>query len=70
MFLGESKSTLFGLPKVDAIKNHWLRFVYNRTAQPKCSNLCNAFYEQRFYEPQRVQGQLFKKIKRPILTSL
>ncbi len=70
MFLGESKSTLFGLPKVDAIKNHWLRFVYNRTAQLKCSNLCNAFYERQFYEPRREQGQLFQKIKRPILTSL
>ncbi len=39
MFLCESKSTLFGLPKVDAIRNHWLRFVYNTTAQPKCLNL-------------------------------
>ncbi len=27
VFLGESKSTLFGLPKVDAFRNH-----YNRTA--------------------------------------
>ncbi len=36
VFLCESKSTLFGLPKVDAFRNHWLRFVYNRTAQPKC----------------------------------
>ncbi len=33
MFL--CKSTLFGLLKVDAIRNHWLRFVYNTTAQPK-----------------------------------
>ncbi len=48
MFLCESKSTLFGLPNVDAIRNHWLRFVYNRTAQPKCSNLCNAFYGRPF----------------------
>ncbi len=39
VFLCESKSTLFGLPKVDVIRNHWLRFVYNTTAQPKCSNL-------------------------------
>ncbi len=44
VFQCESKITLFGLPKVDAIRNHWLRFVYNRTAQPKCLNLCNAFY--------------------------
>ncbi len=51
VFLCESKSTLFGLMKVDAIRNHWLRFVYNRTAQPKCSNLCNAFYGRQFHEP-------------------
>ncbi len=31
MFLCESKSTLFGFPKVNAIRNHWLRFVYNTT---------------------------------------
>ncbi len=58
MFLCESKSTLFGLLKVDAIRNHWLKFVYNRTAQPKCSNLCNAFYGRQFCEPRRVQGWL------------
>ncbi len=57
----KQKSTLFGLPKVDAIRNHWLRFVYNRTAQPKCSNLCNAFYGRQFREPRRVQGWLCKK---------
>ncbi len=34
VFLCESKSTSFGLQKVDAIRNHWLRFVYNTTAQP------------------------------------
>ncbi len=61
MFLGESKSTLFGLPKVDAIRNHWLRFVYNTTAQPICSNLCNAFYGRQFREPSRVQGWLCTK---------
>ncbi len=32
------------LLKVDAFRKHWLRFVYNTTTQPKCSNLCNAFY--------------------------
>ncbi len=32
MFLCESKSTLFGLPKVDTIRNHWLRLVYNTIA--------------------------------------
>ncbi len=61
MFLCESKSTLFGLPKVDAIRNHWLRFVYNRTAQPKCSNLSNTFYGRPFCEPRRVQGWLCTK---------
>ncbi len=29
VFLGESKSTLFGFLKVDAFRNHWLRFVFN-----------------------------------------
>ncbi len=58
MFLCESKSTLLGLPKVDAIRNHWLRFVYNTTAQPKCSNLCNAFYGRPFCEPKRVRLRL------------
>ncbi len=61
VFLYESKSTLFGLQKVDAIRNHWLRFVYYRTAQPKCSNLCNAFYGRQFREPRRVQGWLCTK---------
>ncbi len=59
MFL--CKSSLFGLLKVDAIRNHWLRFVYNRTAQPKCSNLCNAFYGRQFREPSKVQGWLCMK---------
>ncbi len=31
VFLGESKSTLFGLQKVDEIRKHWLKFVYNTT---------------------------------------
>ncbi len=61
VFLCESKSTLFGLPKVDAIRNHWLIFVYNRTAQPKCLILCNAFYGRLFCEPRRVQGWLCTK---------
>ncbi len=61
VFLCECKSTLFGLPKVDAIRNHWLRFVYNTTAWPKCSYLCNAFYRRQFCEPIRVQGWLCTK---------
>ncbi len=39
MFLCERKSTLFGLLKVDAIRNHWLRFVYNTTAQQHNPNV-------------------------------
>ncbi len=61
VFLGESQSTLFGLLKVDAFRNHCLRFVCNTTAEPKCSNLCNAFYGQHFCEPSRVQGWLCTK---------
>ncbi len=61
VFLCKSKNTLFGLPKVDVIRNHWLRFVYNTTAQPKCSNLCNAFYGRQYYEPRRIQGWLYTK---------
>ncbi len=66
VFLCESKSTLFGLLKVDAIRNHWLRFVYNTTAQPKCSNLCNAFYGRLFCEFSRVQGWLCMKVIKKI----
>ncbi len=60
VLLYESKSTLFGLPKVDAFRNHWLRLVYNTTAQPKCSNFCNAFYGWQFCDPRRVQGWLWR----------
>ncbi len=60
MFLGESKSTLFDLQKVDAFRNHWLRFVYNTAAQPKCSNLCYAFYGWPFRESSRLQGWLYE----------
>ncbi len=75
VLLGESTSTLFGLPKVDVFRNHWLRFVYNTTAQPKCSNLCNAFYGWQFREPRREQGWLctkaiYKNKKRSIPTLL
>ncbi len=66
VFLCESKNTLFGLLKVDAIRNHWLRFVYNTTAQPKCSNLCNAFYGRLFCEYSRVQGWLCMKVIKKI----
>ncbi len=47
MFLGESKSTLFGLPKVDAFRES-LRY---RTAQPRCYH--NVFYGRPFREPRR-----------------
>ncbi len=61
VFLCKSKNTLFGLLKVDAFRYHWLRFVYNTTAQPKCSNLWNAFYGRQFREPSIVQGWLCTK---------
>ncbi len=34
VFLGESKSTLFGLPKVDAIRNHSLRLFTTEQHNP------------------------------------
>ncbi len=46
VFLGESKSTLFGLPKVDAFR---ITITYNRTAQPRCYH--NAFYGRPLREP-------------------
>ncbi len=49
VFLGESKSTLFGLPKVDAFRI--IKITYNRTAQPRCYH--NAFYGWPFCEPRR-----------------
>ncbi len=48
MFLCESKSTLFGLPNVDAIRNHWLRFVYNRTANPNVRICATHFMDDHF----------------------
>ncbi len=67
MFLCGSKSTLFGLLKVDAIRNHWLRFVYNTTAQPKCS--VDSFMNLGEYKAGFAQ-RLFKKKKGSILTLL
>ncbi len=43
MFLGESKSTLFGLLKVDAFRNHW-DYLQQKS---------NAFYGRQFREPRR-----------------
>ncbi len=43
MFLCESKSTLFGLPEVDAFRNH-----YDYLQQ-----YSNAFYGRQFREPSR-----------------
>ncbi len=45
---------LWSFPRVDAFRNHWLRFVYNTTAQPKYLNLYNTFYGRQFCEPNRV----------------
>ncbi len=43
MFLGESKCTLFGLPKVDAFRNHYDYLQQNS----------NAFYGRPFRDPRR-----------------
>ncbi len=43
MFLYESKSTLIGLPKVDAFRNH----------EDDLQQNSNAFYGQPFCEPRR-----------------
>ncbi len=43
VFLCESKSTLFGLPKVDAFRNH-LDYLQQNS---------NVFYERKFREPRR-----------------
>ncbi len=70
VFLGESKSTLFGLPKVDAFRNHWLRLVCNIIAQLKCLNFCNAFYGRPFCEPsfmkqgRRIRGVWYHQYQR------
>ncbi len=58
VFLCQSKSTLFGLPNVDAIRNHWLRFVYNRTANPNVRICATHFMDDRFVKHRRVQGWL------------
>ncbi len=42
MFLCESKSTLFGLPKVDAFRNHY--YLQQNS---------NTFYGRPFREPRR-----------------
>ncbi len=42
------QSTLFGLPNVDAIRNHWLRFVYNRTANPNVRICATHFMDDHF----------------------
>ncbi len=37
VFLGESKSALFGLQKVDAIRNHWLRLFTTEWMNEWCT---------------------------------
>ncbi len=63
VFLCESKSTLFGLPKVDAIRNHWLRFVYKNV------RICAThFMDDRFVNLGEYKvgyaGRLFLKRKK------
>ncbi len=70
MFLCETKSTLFGLPNVDAIRNHWLRFAYNRTANPNVRICATHFTDNHFenlgeYKAGCAQ-MLFKKKKKRV----
>ncbi len=64
MFLCGSKRTLFGLPKLDVIRNHWLRFVYNRTVQPNVQICATHFMDSFMNLGQYKAGcaqRLFKK---------
>ncbi len=49
VFLGESKSALFGLQKVDAIRNHWLRLFTTEWMNEWCTYIvlyCVLLYTQ------------------------
>ncbi len=35
-----------------------IKIIYNRTAQPRCWNLCNAFYGRQFREPRKVVARV------------
>ncbi len=48
MFLGESKSTLFGLPKVDAIRNHSLRLFTTEQHNLNVRICATYFMDDRF----------------------
>uniref|UniRef100_A0A8C2B1L4 Reverse transcriptase domain-containing protein n=1 Tax=Cyprinus carpio TaxID=7962 RepID=A0A8C2B1L4_CYPCA len=51
-FIVKVKILLFGLPKEDTTRNHWLSCIYN-TVQPNYSDVCSAFYGGRFPDPGR-----------------
>ncbi len=59
MFLGESKSTLFGLLKVDAVRDHILRLFTTEQHYPNI-RVCATHFMDEFCEPRRVQGWLHK----------
>ncbi len=48
VFLCESKNALFGLPKVDAIRNLWLIFVYYRKHNPNVRICATHFMDDCF----------------------
>ncbi len=59
LFLCESKSTLFDLPKSEYNKETVVKIYLqhcSRTVQPKCLSVCSSFYRGQFPEPERVQG--------------
>ncbi len=48
VFLFERKSTLFGLPKVDAIRNHWLRLFTTEQHNPNVRICATHFMDDSF----------------------
>ncbi len=48
MFLGEIKSTLFGLQKVDAIRNHYIFFFTTKQHNPNVRICATHFMDDIF----------------------
>ncbi len=48
MFLGESKSTLFGLPKVDAFRNQSFKIISTEQHNPNVQIYASHFMDDRF----------------------
>ncbi len=61
MFLCKSKSTLFGLLKVDAFRNHRLRLFTTEQHNPNVRICATHLMDDSFVKPSRVQGWLCTK---------